>query len=284
MLLLNRNSSRSKKAEDDLKALKGSSTSNIETIPCDLQDFESVKKAGETINKKYKAIDVFCANAGIMAVEDNATKDGYDVQIQTNHLSHFMLIKDLMPLLKKAKELRGSARIAIHSSSARMEQRWDGGGLLQPKYFEKNGGNLGGNGNSMMFGGARWLRYHQSKLANAVIAQALNDHLAGTGIETAVADPGLALTNLQQATNADGGMGWNMWIMRFAQTAEDGAMPILSACFNENVEAGKIWLPSLSSGFRGPVILKPLEPVCMDKESREMLWEKSEAACGAFVV
>jgi NAD(P)-dependent dehydrogenase (short-subunit alcohol dehydrogenase family) len=249
-----------------------------------LQDFSSVKKAGEIIKNKYGVVDIMCANAGVMALEDKATKDGYDVQMQTNHLSQFMLIKDLMPCLKKAKDLRGSARIAIHSSSARYETRWSGGGKLEAKYFEKNGGNLGGNGNSVLFGGARWIRYHQSKLANAVLAQALNDHLDGTGISATVADPGLALTNLQQTTNSDGGMGWNMWIMRFSQTAEDGSMPILSACFKEEVGAGKIWAPSMSGGLKGPAVLKPLEPVCLDQQSRTLLWEKSEVACGAFVV
>ena len=99
-----------------------------------------------------------------------------------------------------------------------------------------------------------------------------------------MADPGLALTNLQTTTNAEGGMGWGMWIMRFAQTAEDGSMPILSACFKEDVGAGKIWVPSLSGGFRGPAVLTDLTEVCLDKDSRELLWEKSEEACGAFVV
>ena len=285
-MLLNRPSSRSEKAEADLKAFarEKKSKSNIETIPCDLQDFGSVKKAAKAImsNKKYQAIDVFCANAGVMALEDKATKDGYDVQIQTNHLSHFMLIKDLIPCLKKAKELRGSARVAIHSSSAR--KALSGMGKLEAKYFEKNGGNLGGNGSSMFFGGARWVRYHQSKLANAVLTQALNDHLEGSGITAMVADPGLANTNLQTTTASDGGMGSGMWIMRFSQSAEDGSMPIVSACFKEETVRGKIWVPSKNGGIKGPPTLQPLEDVCMDKESREMLWEKSEQACGAFVV
>jgi NAD(P)-dependent dehydrogenase (short-subunit alcohol dehydrogenase family) len=281
VLLLNRISSRSEKAESELKAIEGSK-SNIETIPCDLQDFESVKKAAEIIKSKYPAVDVLCANAGVMALEDKATKDGYDIQVQTNHLSQFMLMKDLMPCFKKAVELRGSARIAIHSSSTRMESKMAKWGPLEAKYFEKNGGNLGGNGTSMFFGSGRWIRYHQTKLANAVLAQALNDHLEGTSIAVTVAEPGFAKTNLQETTNQDGGMGSGMWIMRFSQTAEDGSMPILNACFDPNTESGKIWAPK--SIMTGPAVLKPLEPICMDKESREMLWKKSEEACGEFVV
>ena len=271
VLMLNRPSSRAEKAEDDLKQL-GFTKSTLETIPCDLQDFESVKKASELIKSKYNAIDVLCCNAGVMALEDKATKDGYDVQVQTNNLSHFMLVKDLLPLLKKAVELRGSARIAHHSSAARH------GPLLEAKYFEKNGGNLGGNGNSMLFGGARWKRYHQTKLGNSVITCALNEKLEGTGIQATCAEPGLAATNLQVNTAGDGGMGNSMWIMRFAQSAEDGTMPILAASFGTKFEKDTIWKPE--GTFTGKATLAPLEKNSLDKGSQEMLWAKCVEACG----
>jgi NAD(P)-dependent dehydrogenase (short-subunit alcohol dehydrogenase family) len=274
VLLLNRPSSRAEKAEADLRALgyKG----NIETIPCDMQDFESVRNAATTIKSKYGAIDVLCNNAGVMALEDIATKDGYDIQVQTNHLSHFLLTKEVMPLLKRAVELRGSARIANHSSSARKFPNVP----LEAKYFEKNGGNLGGNGSSMMFGGARWKRYHQTKLANSVFTMALNDTLKDTGIVATVAEPGLAATNLQVSSGE--GMGSNNWIMRFAQSAEDGSMPIISACFDPNPAVGSIWVPK--GGFTGPAVLIPLEKLSTDEGSRKMLWEKSEEACGKLVI
>ena len=82
---------------------------------------------------------------------------GYDTQMQTNHLSHFLLTKELLPLLNKAANSRGEARVVNHSSGARSFPSTP----LHAKYLGKNGGNLGGNGNSMLFGGARWQRYHQ---------------------------------------------------------------------------------------------------------------------------
>merc|ERR1719223_1049296 len=179
VLLLNRPSTRSTQAEEslknELKELSSASSSNvnanvnIETIACDLQDFESVKEAISILKSKFTSIDVLCNNAGVMAMEDKATKDGYDVQIQTNHLSHFLLTKELLPLLKKAAQTNGEARVCNHSSLAR------NGPALDSKYFEKNGGNLGGNGNNMLLGGARWKRYQQSKLANSVFSSALAD-------------------------------------------------------------------------------------------------------------
>ena len=77
--------------------------------------------------------------------------------MQTNHLSHFLLSKELLPLLTKTANSKGEARIVNHSSGARIFPS----SPLHAKYLGKNGGNLGGNGSSMLFGGARWQRYHQ---------------------------------------------------------------------------------------------------------------------------
>ena len=55
-----------------------------------------------------------------MALKDTATVDGFDVQMQTNHLSHFLLTKELFPVLKIAVELRGDVMVN-HSSIARYE-------------------------------------------------------------------------------------------------------------------------------------------------------------------
>lgn len=281
VLLLNRASDRATKAEEDLKALakeKGVSTT-VDAITCDLQDLDSVKAAAKTIKDKYDSIDVLCNNAGVMALEDKATKDGYDVQMQTNHLSHFLLTKELFPLLQKAKELRGEARIVHHSSGARNGQLGAGGKELKAEYFEKKGGNLGGDSSSMLFGGARWQRYHQTKLANSVFTQALSKKLDGTGIKAAVAAPGLAATNLQVSTGE--GMGWSMWIMRFSQSAQDGALPVMAACFDPTTENGDFWEPEQMQ-MKGPPIKVQWDALSLREDSAKMLWEKSEEACGKF--
>lgn len=279
VLLLNRPSDRATKAEESLKAeIKQGSKTKIESIPCDLQDFESVKSAAATIKAKYQAIDVLCNNAGVMALEDKATKDGYDVQMQTNHLSHFLLTKELYPLLKRAKDLRGEARVIHHSSGARF------GAPLKSEFFGKNGGNLGGNGNSMFFGGGRWERYHQSKLANTTFTMALKERFADSGIKAAVAAPGLAATNLQTTSNSDGGMTGNMWIMRFSQSAEDGTMPILAACFDPTTENGDLWEPGNYTRMWGPPAKFKHDSNSLDVEAQKMLREMSEQACGKFEV
>ena len=116
VIMLNRASARNEEAKTRLEALaKGM----VAAVPCDLTDFESVRAAGATLRKDFDAIDVLVNNAGVMGVKDEATKDGYDVQMQTNHLSHFLLTSEVWPLLQKAAELRGEARVVQHSSGAR---------------------------------------------------------------------------------------------------------------------------------------------------------------------
>jgi NAD(P)-dependent dehydrogenase (short-subunit alcohol dehydrogenase family) len=151
VLMLNRPSDRATSAHAQVSSF-GTATS----IPCDLGSLSSVRSAIAEVNKicGETGVDVLCNNAGVMALEDKATGDGYDVQMQTNHLSHFLLTKELFPLLEKAAELRGEARIVQHSSGARKFPS----NPLDAKYLGKNGGNLGGDGASMLFGGARWKR------------------------------------------------------------------------------------------------------------------------------
>ena len=279
VIMLNRPSERATAAQETVQAQVPSGAKTVvETIACDLQDFASVKQAAATIKKKYKKLDVLCNNAGVMALDDYATKDGYDVQMQTNHLSHFLLTKELFPLLKAAS---GTARIVHHSSMARK------GGPLQPEYFGKNGGNLGGNSNGWMFSGPKWERYHQSKLANAVMTLALADRLEQAGFSNSViaacAAPGYAATNLQTTTQEQGGgMSGAMWTRRFAQSAEDGTMPLLAACFHPDTANGDFWEPVSGGGMWGQAGKKELEPVCQEKEQQTLLWKASEEACGTF--
>ncbi|NBU73457.1 MAG: hypothetical protein EBS53_18785 [Bacteroidetes bacterium] len=87
---------------------------------------------------------------------------------------------ELMPLLEKSAEALGESRIVNHSSIARMNPSKE----LKAEYLEKNGGKLGGDSASMFFGGARWLRYNQTKLANASFTAALHERLQKKAVQS----------------------------------------------------------------------------------------------------
>lgn len=275
VLLLNRESERATSSLERLREEVPDGT--FEAVVCDLQDLASVRNAADTIKGRYDKLDVLCNNAGVMALRDQATRDGYDIQMQTNCISHFQLTRDLFPLLLRSDD----ARIVNHSSMARM------GPPLEEKYFGKNGGNLGGDGteeDAASFGGPRWVRYHQTKLANCAFTYGLVERLDAAGIgnvKALVAHPGLALTSLAATTDADGGMDANSPFMANAQTAEDGATGIIRACMDPDARSGDFFGPEKWTGFPGR--LAP-EDLLTDPENIRINWEGCEAAVGSFSI
>jgi NAD(P)-dependent dehydrogenase (short-subunit alcohol dehydrogenase family) len=273
VILLNRKSHRSQSALQQLK--EALPQAKFDAIDCDLQKIASVQEAINTIKNKYDVLDVLINNAGVMALKDQATLDGYDVQMQTNVISHFLITKELFPLLKKSKE----SRIVNHSSVARL------GGPLKMEYFEKNGGNLGGDEpeEGSGFRGARWERYHQTKLSNAVFTYGLQTKLNEAGISNVIpllAHPGLARTNLQVTTAEDGGMDADSEFMNQAQSAEDGATGIIRAAMDPDAKPGNFYGPT--AGWTGyPDLIKP-EDLLTDKSNINIYWEGCEKAVGEF--
>ena len=170
--------------------------------------------------------------AGVMAMPDSATADGFELQMQTNHLGHFLLVSLLLPVLERAASghvaavpvatsawpsgndaqhsahgqtsngeggrgsLAGSVaskgscarhdceapRVVLHTSVMRKHPPHK----LDAKYLSKGsdlaeqetakGGDKGGERGGCWGGDgtdARYKRYQQTKLANAVFAVTL---------------------------------------------------------------------------------------------------------------
>lgn len=286
VLLLNRPSSRSTASLEKLR--EAVPDGKFVPIDCDLQDFDSVRKACAEIKEKYDALYCLSNNAGIMATADEITGDGFDKQMQTNHLSHFLITRELFPLLKASARETGDARIVQHSSIARDNCPDDK--MLQERYFTKKekDGMLGGydeNDSGFSMKGPQWERYAQTKLANSVFAQALNEKLASSKdaesrkILSLCAHPGIARTNLADHLQT-GGIVADVFTRVFFQSSEDGSMGLLKAMMGatDDVEGGILYGPRGITGY--PITLPPKDHES-DAASKEMLWRASEAAVGA---
>ena len=162
------NLSSDKQAVESSTALvKATATAGVTvlSIPCDLASFSSVRQAAARVKDAFPdGINMLCNNAGVYASADVATVDGYDLQMQVNFLSHFLLTQELMPLLEMSSHLEGGdARIIQQTSVARSIPKM----RLHAQYLGRNGGHLGGNSLGLFNTGPRCQRYQQSKLANA---------------------------------------------------------------------------------------------------------------------
>ncbi|KAJ9472160.1 putative oxidoreductase [Diplonema papillatum] len=273
VVMLNRPSERANAALAKLHEAK----SDAVLVPIDLQSFASVGQAAEELTLHFpEGIDVLCNNAGVMATLDVATADGFDVQMQSNHLSHFLLTSAIWPLLLKAAELRGEARVVNHSSSAR---KAPGKPIVEEKFYRKNGGNLGGDG---FPGLGKWNRYKQSKLANLMFTYALHDKAAeqqdplAKKVKILCAHPGPTSTGLQLKTAANGGTRYlDQYILnqalRNGQSSEDGAMGITLCCCARDVESLQFYGPS-TPGQPGEAVLLPAE---RNAENEQTLWDES---------
>lgn len=313
VLLLNRKSERSDKSEEDLrKYIIDSSTDDessapkktvIKTIDCDLMSFDSVKKAGEEINrevKSYGGLDVLCLNAGIMAFDDDRTSDGFDVQMQTNVISHFLLTSVVYPSVEDAAGKRGEARIVTQSSSAREMTK-----SLEAKYFEKSDANaLGGNDawtlSQMVLGReGPWARYAQTKLANSAFAMALHHKLAESNkpvIKSVGCEPGYSVTPLQGTKHFANGVLAKLDFMMPKQSASDGSLNAAMACFSPEAKSGDLYAPEKTlTGKPVKVVaggerqktgwIGATDKATCDPEQHKLVWEACEKALGIeFVV
>lgn len=274
VLLLNRASPRVPEMLEKLQAAVPDG--RFFPIECDLQSFASVRRAAKAIVDHTATLNGLAHNAGVMGLPDEATEDGYDIQIQTNHLSPFLLTAILMPLLESAAEAQGDARIVSHSSFGRLHTENSG---LEAHYFGPNGGKLGGNEIGFMKGGC-YYRYFQSKLANSVFTYGLAGKLnaQGSKVRALCAHPGSADTELLNRMDLNFFMRTLAKLMTLTmQSAEDGAMGLLTGMLMPDAQSGVLYGPE-DNGTRGKAVPVPPQPYETDPAAIEMLWRTSEAA------
>lgn len=269
--MLSRDSERNTQAFKDLPAIGGN---RVVCIPCDLTSFNSVKEAARRIQETFPdGIHILVYNAGVMALGDKKV-DGYDIQMITNHLSHFLLTKELFQLLEKGADMEGEARIVDHSSEARK------GPILDAKYFSNDGKPLGGDSFA-----ARFARYQQTKLANIVFTLALHDKLSASGskVKALVCHPGLSATNLQGTSSRDGPSSFVLQLLLTqGQSANDGTVPLLISMTDPKLQSGDFYGPTEGMGrMRGYPKKHSPEKECTKEGSKKLLWELSEKAIGS---
>jgi NAD(P)-dependent dehydrogenase (short-subunit alcohol dehydrogenase family) len=232
-----------------------SSPVSISYLPLDLASLQSIKTAAETINSQSQRLDIVILNAGIMAVPEGKTEDGFEIQLGTNHIGHFYLTSQLLPLLRNTAKAHGDARVVAISSEAYAFSAPFDAIVNTEKLSQKS----------------TWARYGASKAANILFAAELARRYPD--LTTASVHPGIIMTDLHspgQASNT-----FISWVMRLAapviaRDVPQGALNQLrlGTARKEDVVSGAYYTPV---GNR-----KANNGWAKDGEKGRRLWEWSE--------
>jgi NAD(P)-dependent dehydrogenase (short-subunit alcohol dehydrogenase family) len=202
-------------------------------------------------------LDLLVNNAGIMAVPEGRTADGFELQFGTNHLGHFALTNLLLPHVTDRV-------VTVASGAHRM-----GKIALDDLNWERRSYD-------------RWRAYGQSKLANLLFTLELERRLtaAGSPVRALAAHPGWAATNLQGRTrNRIQDLVMAAGNKVIAQSDEQGAWPTLYAA-TQDLPGGSYVGPDGFHEGRGHPTLVGRSAAASDPETAAALWEASEQLTG----
>jgi NAD(P)-dependent dehydrogenase (short-subunit alcohol dehydrogenase family) len=194
-----------------------------EIVELDLGSLASVEHAAGTVRDRHDRLDLLINNAGVMAVPEGRTTDGFETQFGVNHLGHWALTARLLPLLVRTP----GARVVTATSNAQ-----HGGRPLTarpPARYDP------------------FRAYDDSKLANRHFAQGLDRRFRAAGLTTRslAAHPGATDTGLAAHLTGRGLRDGVLprFAARVGMSPARGALSQLRAATDPRAEGGTMYGP-----------------------------------------
>jgi len=177
----------------------------------DLSDFAAVRRFATNLTDRLggRNLDVLILNAGMAYAEFRGpftTQEGHDTLIASNHLGHFLLVRQLRPLIERSK-----TRIVVVASIA----HW----LADKSMAVFSGPPVAKEGEAVPFTTGFHV-YGASKFMNVVFTYKLQRDLVASGATAVVCTPGFVKTTIGIR---DRDSGKSLPSMEYAQSAKDGA-------------------------------------------------------------
>lgn len=244
----------------------------LRVLSLDLASLHSVAALAAELRTEGRPLDLLIANAGVMTPPTRqVTRDGFELQLGTNHLGHFALVAQVLPLL-----IEGRARVTSQVSVAADQ----GAVNWEDPNWER--------------GYDAMKAYSSSKIAFGLFAMELQrrSDAAGWGIRSALSHPGITPTNLLAAQP---GMGrptdtTAVKLIRamsrrgiLVGTPSSAALSAVYAATSPDARGGRLYGPK---GFRHLSGLPAEQPVYSRLRSEadaRRVWELSEQLTGVRV-
>lgn len=257
VVMLGRNAQ--KGAESIAKIHQMNPKAKVSFEKIDLADLSSIKAFALRMTSKGQAINLLINNAGVMTPPKRLeTADGFELQFGTNHIGHFALTAQLLPLLRKSP----GTRVVTVSSIANRE------GIINFDDLQSK------------FSYAPGKAYSQAKLANLMFALELQrqSEKHGWGIMSMAAHPGVSRTNLL----ITGAGRWSIaGMMRtflpfLFQPSAQGALPTLYAATSPEAKGGLYYGPNKMIETRGFPSIAKIPAQAEDVNVSLKLWKISQ--------
>jgi NAD(P)-dependent dehydrogenase (short-subunit alcohol dehydrogenase family) len=246
-----------RKADSAIRQLQTEYKSSVTAVQLDLSDLSSVRAAATELRKNNAKIDGLLNNAGVMQTPKQRTKDGFEMQLGTNHLGHFLLTGLLIDLIEATK-----GRVVTVSSIAHLPGVISFDDIMLDQGYTPS------------------KAYSQSKLANLMFALELDKRLqaAGMSATSLSCHPGYTSTNLI-TTGPTGPLRLLYRIVTplVAQNGSAGAVPTVLCAAGVEAKRGGYYGPQRLGGLRGRVSDAVVSENAKDTRAQKRLWEISEA-------
>ncbi len=234
------------------KIISQNDKADVMVMELNLADLSSVKRFSDQYKQQFDRLDILINNAGVMIPPYSKTKDGFELQMGTNHFGHFALTLQLMDLIKGTP----NSRIVNVSSAAHKS------------------GNI--NFNDLNWETRKyksWQAYGDSKIANLYFTRELADKLKSKNenVKVTAAHPGWTATDLQRHSSF-----FEFLNNFFAMKPEQGALPTLRAAIDENANTGDYFGPDGFMEWKGFPVKVEMNDLAKDENIAKKLWEVSE--------
>jgi NAD(P)-dependent dehydrogenase (short-subunit alcohol dehydrogenase family) len=246
---------------------------DLELRMLDLCSLESVRSFAKGFLEDHRRLDVLLDNAGVMCCPQGTTSDGFETQLGTNHIGHFLLTGLLAPALVAS----APSRVVVLSSAAHSIAGID----FDDPMFERREYDP-------------WFAYGQSKTANALFALELNRRLAKQGVSAYSVHPGMILTELARHMNAElfermqkrakeraRAAGTESSGMNFKPVEAGAATQVWAATTGDLADHGGAYLADCQLGLAGGDHgEQSVAPHAQDPDAAARLWTASEGWVG----